>query len=212
MRKHSDIESVYDFYSKYCLNDNWIDGINIVISRALNQYANVLMVRFDLHYPARWVSTPFFDNPYSNFSNPMSKFIDSLNAKIKAEQIRKHNQGIGVNPTLVRFVWSRENDGSANDHYHVCLFLNKSRFQGVGRFDLNYQSLFSFIVEAWASALNIDEWNCKGLVYIPNNSIYKINRYSQPDYDKALQRAAYLAKEETKVRRSGVRCFGRSQK
>ncbi|MFM1699765.1 YagK/YfjJ domain-containing protein [Aeromonas salmonicida] len=49
-----------------------------------------------------------------------------------------------------------------------------------------------------------------GLVHFPKNAEYLIERNDIESLKKMLERAAYLAKHETKRRGEGYRCFGGS--
>jgi hypothetical protein len=49
-----------------------------------------------------------------------------------------------------------------------------------------------------------------GLVHFPKNAEYLIERNDIESLKKILVRAAYLAKNETKRRGEGYRCFGGS--
>ncbi|WP_349918597.1 YagK/YfjJ domain-containing protein [Aeromonas veronii] len=49
-----------------------------------------------------------------------------------------------------------------------------------------------------------------GLVHFPKNAEYLIERNDTESLKKMLELAAYLAKNETKRRREGCRCFGAS--
>ncbi|MEH8208106.1 YagK/YfjJ domain-containing protein, partial [Aeromonas veronii] len=68
---------------------------------------------------------------------------------------------------------------------------------------------------AWHSAVsdeNISLQDCKkmGLVHFPKNAEYLIERNDTESLKKMLVRTAYLAKNETKRRGEGYRCFGGS--
>ncbi len=212
MNKYRTTLNIHRIYSNYSLNEDRLDDIGFVINRALSKYSNVLMIRLDLHFPLSWGYGYYYDNPRNPKDKTMSRFMDSFKAKLKAQGLRLKRRLGRVNSTSVDYVWARENDTSDNDHYHLCLFLNYSRFRGLGLFDLNHDSLYTMITEAWASALNIEDFEAIGLAYIPDNPYCCINKHSQQDYERAFVRAAYLAKDNTKVIRSGVKSFDYSKK
>ncbi|HHC6593340.1 TPA: inovirus-type Gp2 protein [Vibrio parahaemolyticus] len=112
----------------------------------------------------------------------------------------------------VRFVWVRERDKSAHDHYHVVLLLNEDRFGRLGNITRE-GSLAWTISSAWASALNCDVDTIRHLVHFPDNACYVLDRKSKDfikQFNDLFYRLSYFAKNATKHNDEGNRCIGRS--
>lgn len=102
----------------------------------------------------------------------------------------------------VRYVWAREVGWGGRPHYHLLILLNRDAFYTVGRLRSLVPNMISRMGEAWASALKLSVDQIKGLVEIPNNAEYRIDRYTCPgDVDQLpalFHRASYLCKAATK--------------
>jgi hypothetical protein len=63
----------------------------------------------------------------------ISRFTDSLKARITALQARQRREGKRVWPTTLRFVWAREfGEIKGKKHYHAVLLLNRDTWCGPG--------------------------------------------------------------------------------
>jgi hypothetical protein len=69
--------------------------------------------------------------------------------------------------------------------------------------------------EAWASALGLPDDQVDGLVEIPRNAEYRLNRYLRAGDEDVLPglfyRASYLCKSATKLYGDNHHCFGCSR-
>ncbi|WP_439146116.1 inovirus Gp2 family protein [Vibrio sp.] len=199
-------------------NDSYLEGLRDVMNDSVAEFPRTYAARIDLRLPN------FRYDPYClsrdeivsynrNYTRLMKCFIQSLGSKISAQSQRKLNHGIKrVHRNNIRYGWCRERSTSESDHYHLVLFFNKDRFHTLG----NYRkrgSLASMIIEAWASALNMDFEDVYRLVHFPENHGYYLMdgkpEFSQ-QYQKLFHRLSYLAKKETKHYGEGRRNFGTS--
>jgi len=184
------------------LCENYLVSIRDVLEFSLAEYNRVYVQRIDLRYP----------NYYSEYnSGDISRFISSLNAKIKHDLKTKNKVG----KCNLRYIWVREQLSSENPHYHVALFLNKDVYFCLGDFTNDSGNLSAMIKEAWASALGVDYFVVENSVHFPKNSTYHIhkNRESyQEEYKMCFHRLSYLAKVNTKVYSNGLKNISTSRK
>ncbi|EQB3642348.1 YagK/YfjJ domain-containing protein [Raoultella ornithinolytica] len=92
------------------LNQYHLKKIEQTIDKALSEHPRVLAVRVDLHTP---VLKPLNDMPdEANFartdSSVISRFTDSLKAKISHYLNKREKEGKRVRKTSLRVVWARE--------------------------------------------------------------------------------------------------------
>lgn len=202
-----------DFNTRYL--DRTIDTINC----ACDEYNRIYALRIDLCLPQAPLERDCLSRDeiisYSrNRDKLMSRFIDSLKAKIESRDLQNSIRGKRIYRTSVRYIWCRERDTSINDHYHLALLFNKDRFYTLGDYNKR-DSLSGLIIEAWASALGMEFEFAKGLVHFPKNSGYYLME-GKPEfnkqYDDLFYRLSYLAKNKTKHYGEGNRNFGCSQR
>lgn len=183
-------------------NPYWQQRITETFHSALNAYTRVLALRVDLRLP---------DTPAASDAAVISRFTDSLKARINAYQHRKSRAGKRIWPTTLRFIWAREfglNNGKK--HYHVILLLNRDTWCGPGDYN-NPASLAGMIKQAWCSALKVDAQAHAVLARFPDNPVCWLTRGDEGALQQALKRAFYLAKEYTKMTGEGERNFGCSR-
>lgn len=193
------------------LSCEYLEAILRTLDAALGEHPRTFMVRFDLHLP----QLNFMDSPTFYDSSVISKFFRSLDAKIAHDRERKRRDGKRVHPCTLRYIWAKERAEADTDHYHVAIFLNNDAYSHLGAFSQSGRNLSTKIIEGWASALDLDEHNCNGLVHFPSDKpVYYLNcndaDFSQ-EYESALYRLSYLAKLETKHFGDRTRSFGCSQ-
>lgn len=199
-------------------NEHYLERLRDVMNNSIAEFPRTYAVRIDLRLPnIRFdpycmLSRDEIVSYNRNYTNLIKRFIDSLRSKLFAQSQRKINQGKRVHRNNVRYAWCRERSTSESDHYHLVLFFNKDRFHTLG----NYRkrgSLASMIIEAWASALNMDFEDVYRLVHFPENHGYYLMEgkpeFSQ-QYRNLFHRISYLAKKETKHYGEGRRNFGTS--
>ncbi|TPG63136.1 inovirus Gp2 family protein [Ewingella americana] len=146
----------------------------------------------------------------------MSRFIESLKAKIQALKTRKEKQGLRVHSSSLHYAWVRELSQDSKPHYHAVLFVNNDTFASLGHFTREGDNLGSLIQEAWCSALamqSASEYHT--LVHFPQNPLYYLN-INASDFEKVhnslMCRLRYFAKERSKVYSRVERSFGCSQR
>ncbi|WP_241662881.1 inovirus Gp2 family protein [Pseudomonas sp. Sample_9] len=181
----------------------YLNRLHETMVRALAQYPRVFTFRIDLRLPAR---TDLPDYAYTNVV--IERFIESFKAKIKhnrsqARQLNKH-----AHDSKVRYVWAREHGLYGKPHNHMAILLNR---EALGKFEAGRDNMFNRLVEAWASALGGAVEAVKGLVEIPTNPFYYLNR-GEPEVQAAFFRhTSYLSKSATKVFGDGSHGFGCSR-
>jgi len=192
------------------LSSAYLEIILKTMQTAIIYHPRTFMVRFDLHLP----QLNFCDSPVVYDSTVITKFFKSLTAKIRYDRFIKGRKVKRVHPCTLRYIWAKERAYADTDHYHVVIFLNKDAYSHLGNYNRNGQNLSTKIVEAWASALGLDDYSTRHLVHFPEDTpVYYINRnaqkYSQT-FGNAFYRLSYFAKLETKHYGDRTRSFGYS--
>lgn len=185
-------------YSGVPLAVNYLHAINNTMTKAVNEHCRTFAVRVDLHLPG---IVNDVDYPIDFENKLMSRFIDSFKAKLNAAEQRKRKAGKRIYPCTVRNLWARERCEAEKDHFHVFLFLNNDTYNRLGKYNQLGDNTLTRIIEAWASAIGVDEFSAMNLVQFPKDPIYYLDRNSptfSTDYAEAFQRASYLAKVTTK--------------
>lgn len=197
-------------------NEHYLRRLEHVLLSALDEHPITLAVRFDLHFSPAW-NTADSVCCYPNLSGTLlSRFIDSLKAKIQHYRNRLLKAGKRAHRCRLRYFWVREINTSVYSHYHFVLFVNKDLFRGLGDYREGTQGLGGMIQAAWLSALRLREYDgYRTLVEFPVNATYVLNTGSN-DHSAQLRqlafRLSYLAKEHTKVYSSRERSMGCSQR
>lgn len=197
-------------------NESYLSSIETVLNNALYEYPRMLAVRFDLRLPKSY-RDDFLDRDLPetyNTKKVISRFIDSLKAKIKHYLRIKNMEWKRNYSCTLRYVWCKEKSHSINSHYHFCVLLNKDVIRTLGEYHHN-NSLASMIRTAWVSALSLDEYQVKALIHFPENHSYIVNYKNceyQTQYDNLFYRLSYLAKNKTKTYSHQYRSFGCSYK
>lgn len=195
------------------INLHNLNRIMQTVEKAISQYGRVLAVRCDLRF-----ANVDPDNPdvFQNNDNAvMTRFIESLKSQVSVDLYRKAAQLARVHQTDVLYTWAREQDESIYQHYHVLILLNYNTYAFLGDYLTDSGSLANKIQKAWCSAAGLAYPDYASLVHFPDKPCYKLFRseiQTNPStYMDCLLRAAYLAKERTKIRGAGYRTFGTSQ-
>lgn len=184
----------------------YLNRLHKTMGQALIQYPRVFAFRVDLRLP---VETKLPDYAFTN--EVIERFIESFKAKIKhnrsqARQLNKH-----AHDSKVRYVWARELGQHGKPHYHLAILLNRDAFTALGKFEAGRDNMFNRLVEAWASALGLPVKDVKGLVEIPTNPFYYLNRGELGGQAAFFYRTSYLCKSATKVFGDGSHGFGCSR-
>jgi hypothetical protein len=188
-------------------NTTYLQRILRVREKATAEHTRTMAVRVDLRLP---------DEILINRQGLMSRFIESLDAKIAARYRSKLKQGKRTYPCHLRYAWVREmGEINQKSHYHMVLFVNNDTFNGLGSYGEDGAGLASLIREAWLSALQLSHhseyWT---LARFPDNPLYYLDVNSagyKEIYDQLTFRLSYFAKERTKDYSREERSFGCSQ-
>ena len=153
----------------------YLSRLKCTVDLALEQYSRLLAFRVDLRLP---VGIDLPDHAYTN--KVISRFVASFNAKIEHNRDKARERNLYAHDCKVRYVWAREVGWGGRPHYHLLILLNRDAFYTVGRLRSLVPNMISRMGEAWASALKLSVDQIKGLVEIPNNAEYRIDRYTCP--------------------------------
>ena len=186
----------------YEYNPFWQQRIRETVLHALNVHPRLMALRVDLRLPDVLAATD---------AAVISRFINALKARIDTYQKRKHREGKRVHTTRLHYVWAREFGVlRGKKHYHLLLLVNRDTWCGAGDYR-DPGSLAGMIKQAWCSALQVDTERYATLANFPIRPVVWLERGDDASLQDALDRAAYLAKEYTKVNGTGERNFGCSR-
>lgn len=191
---------------EYSYNKKYQNIFVDVINQAVDDFPRTLALRIDLRFPS--------DYKYSNSNLEITRFIESLKAKLSVDCLRKNKLWGRRWRNRLRYIWVRETGNSnRRKHYHALLLLNKDLYHGAGKFDSD-NSLAALIQQAWYSALGLDSTMYSSLVHFPVSGVFHLN-INKEDYEQKLnyllKRMEYLAKDYTKNYDDGYRSIGRSR-
>lgn len=191
---------------QYSYNEKYQHSFYEVINHAVREFPRTLALRVDLRFPG--------DYRYDRSSKDITRFAESLKAKLKVDCRYKNRRWRRNWHNRLRYVWVREiGENNFRKHYHILLLLNKDLYHGAGRYR-DDDSLASLIQEAWCSALGLDPKQYAALVHMPEKGCYYLNGNS-PDYREQvralMKRMDYLAKDHTKCYDDGYRSIGKSR-
>ncbi|MCD1125201.1 inovirus Gp2 family protein [Jinshanibacter sp. LJY008] len=189
------------------LNPDYLNRMTKTIQSALNEHLRTFALRVDLRLP---------DDVLARIDSAViSRFFDSLKAKLKADSNKKRAEGKRIHHSTLRYVWVREfNQPGEKKHYHVLLLLNKDAYAFLGDYRASEGNLAALITQAWLSALGINDKRYQSLTYFPKNPCYYLDAKTlgiNGVYAELMVRVSYLAKERSKVSDDGERNFGCSQ-
>jgi hypothetical protein len=187
----------------------YLSDLKHTIELALAEYPRVLAFRVDLRLP-QGAELP--DYAYTN--QVISRFFESFTKKIQYHQERVAERGYSRG-CKVRYVWSREIGQGGRQHYHRLILLNRDAYYTVGRLGSDRVNMISRIEESWAGALGLPVDLMRGLVHIPKNAEYLIDRVNRrrkgDELTDLFYRASYLCKVATKSYGDRQRGFGTSR-
>lgn len=200
----------------YKFNRDNMEKILSVSNNAMECHTRVFAFRVDFHFPkmAFWEMLFAISPDYGGDS--INVFAAEFNKLIGNDIVNRRSNGKRVHPTTVRYIWAREQTADAAlPHFHLLIFLNRDTYFKLGRFDSAEMNLANKVRMAWFKALSDDDVTIafcieNGLVHFPKNPEYHFGKDDEEQYLNMLMRAAYLAKEDTKRRGEGYRCFGGS--
>jgi hypothetical protein len=187
----------------------YLSALKQTIDSAMDQYPRVLAFRADLRLP-QGVDLP--DYVYTN--EVISRFFESFTKKIQHHQKRLGERGYSRG-CKVKYVWARELGEERRPHYHLLIMLNRDAYYSVGRLGSGRVNMISRMEESWAGALGLSVDQVKGLVHIPHNAEYRVDRYvrggDMDELAKLFHRASYLCKAPTKAYGDRQRGLGTSR-
>ena len=198
------------------LNQNYVTRIQDTITKALNEYPRVMVLRIDLRLPD--IET----GSYKTDSGLVTRFVVSLKAQIEADLLKKRNAGKRVHTCRVRHIWAREFNECGKKHYHVALLFNREAYAYPGSYTGTggeyTHNLAMMIMEAWIRALGlntvVNHQQYYPLVEFPANGYYHLSK-NHNDFTAQLSnvtdRLNYLAKDYSKDNSDSQRNFGCSQ-
>ncbi|NOI20944.1 inovirus Gp2 family protein [Vibrio coralliilyticus] len=172
----------------------YLEGIESVLEKALEQYARLFVVRVDLNLPADF---------RGDDSAVMTRFFRSLKSQIAAYRRRSARlNGKPYRETTIRYVWAKECDTSTSSHYHVALIFDRNVFRSLGDFGEYQQSLANRIRNAWKRSVDaIYSGKEKPAIHFSKQGQYHLLRNSE-EFEAVFQsvfyRLSYLAKRRTK--------------
>ncbi len=182
-----------------------------VINNAVKEHPRTLALRMDLHDPVILDNGDTISCFANTDSGAISRFTNSLKAKLAADEQRKRKEGKRVHPNTLRYAWVREFTQNGKRHFHVFLFLNKDAYYHLGDFNMDDDTLRTMITSAWCSALTLTHEEGLHLVQYPANGKYILNRddiLNEIYPGDLLNRIDYLTKVKSKVFGDGDRNFG----
>lgn len=188
------------------LNVDYQQAFYNVINNAVDEFPRTLALRIDLRFPG--------DYQYGDSNRDVTRFIESLKAKLLVDCRRKNRRWRRNWNNRLRYVWVREvGELNHRKHYHVLLLLNKDFYRSAGVYKVD-GSLYALIQQAWCSALGLKLTQYSAFVNMTENGCFYLNRNS-PNYmgqvTGLLKRMEYLAKNHTKCYDDGYRSIGMSR-
>lgn len=187
----------------------YLSALKHAIELTLAEYPRVLAVRVDLRLP-QGIELP----EYAYTNQVISRFFESFTRKIQYHQERVRERGY-ARGCKVRYVWSREVGQRGRQHYHLLILLNRDAYYTIGRLGSERVNMISRIEESWASALGLPVDQVRGLVHIPKDAEYRVDREIRcgkvDELPALFYRASYLCKKATKSYGDRQRGFGASR-
>lgn len=192
----------------FTYNLDYQSSIAATVANALQSHNRVTAIRVDLRLPDN------FDG--LGMSNSiMTRFIESLKAKVAADLRRKQQAWKRNLVCKLKYDWVREvGPINGKKHFHVLLLLNKDVYHSLGDFNEESGNLSAMIRQAWCSALGLSFPENQQLVHFPSGGVVYMDK-KHPEFMQqqklVLDKADYLAKEATKYYGDGERSFGCSR-
>lgn len=183
-----------------------LESLYTVTACALAQYSRVFAFRFDLHLPT-WMD----GTPEGFLNTALSRFFESLKAKIRHDRARAAKKNGYAHDTVVRYFWVREVGDRGRIHYHCTVLLNGDAYNWLGSYQSERQNMANRVFGAWASALGLTPDQARGLVHFPANPSFLLTRDDPESVAVFFHRASYTCKAATKQISCGHHSFGSSR-
>jgi len=184
----------------------YLGALKRTVDNTLNQYSRLLGFRIDLRLP---IGIDLPDYVYTN--QVISRFIESFKAKIEHNRLKARERYLYAHGSKVRYVWAREEGAGHRPHYHILILLNRDAFYTMGKLQSDNANMISRLQEAWASALGLQVDQVVGLVEIPDNATYRVDREDDRALVDLFHRGSYLCKVASKAYGNGQHGFGCSR-
>lgn len=181
---------------------NYLDRTYETIQRSLEHYPRTLALRVDLRFPQQ--THPWW---HGQENKVLQHFFDSFKAKIEHDRRRAKVCNRYAHDSIVRYIWSREQDTSSSPHFHCLLLLNRDAYYALGDIRSMQENLVNRIRAAWGVALGLSWAESHPLVHFPKRGVYRLNRGDQAGFAKLFYRASYFTKEITKSYGNWVHAF-----
>lgn len=181
----------------------FLERLYDTINRALTEYARVFAIRIDLRIPV------IMAEPQDN--RVISRFIDSLKAKIAHDRKQAMKQRHSNHDSSLRYFWTKEHSEDGRPHYHVLLLLNRDAYNTLGHYQHDAKNMYTRIQEAWMSALGLSSDGGEMFVHFSENGQYHVNRADLASFAELFYRASYLCKVKSKRYGDYSHSFGSSR-
>ena len=182
-----------------CITE-YLDKTHQVINTHRAYHSRVFAIRLDLRLPS-------FVNTECYSSDMINRFICSLRAKLKHSYQSGLRQGRRMHEPGFRYLWARELGQDGHPHYHLLLLFNRDAYFTLGNMSSPEGNLYSKLSSAWASALDIEEYDSRGLVNVAGTFHLK----SGEDIGPLFLAASYICKEHSKEFGAKHHAFGGSR-
>lgn len=188
------------------LIENYLDRIDKILQTALLHHPRVSALRFDLRLPQGMQVA-------ENHNGLMTAFWERLKDRIESDRAQATRTLHMAHDTSVHYVWAREYDETGNrPHWHCVLLVNKDAYYGIGRLWAEEENMYKRIVAAWNSALGLLPGHDLGLVHVPDNPVYHLDRNSDgSDFSDLFYRLSYFAKARSKQYGGFINAFDGSR-
>ena len=195
-------------YLPHSYNPTYQSNIASTIVKSLQSHSRVMALRVDCRFPDGYTYA-------GQRTAVITRFFESLKAKVKADLSRKEKQWGRKLVCELKYAWVREfGDINGKKHFHVLVLVNKDVYHSLGDYTQAAGTLSAMAQQAWCSATQLPYPDYQHLTHFPDRGVYYLEANS-PDLalqlEKLLNRANYLAKEATKLYGDGERSFGCSR-
>jgi hypothetical protein len=188
------------------LIENYLYQTWKIIQTALLYHPRITAMRFDLRLP-QGMRTPKPEGIV------MTAFWECLKDRIEHDRARAKKDRDRGHDTSVHHIRVMEYDQPGErPHWHCVLLVSREAYLGLGRIGSEEMSMYDRIVAAWNSALGLVPGVDSGLVHIPHNPVYHLDRNSDgSDFRELFYRLSYFAKARSKQYGGSVNAFGGSR-
>ena len=200
---------VYKDKNKEGLVEEYLEKMEQVLNKALDDYPRSLAVRVDLNLPK-----DFNDDS----SEVLTRFFRSLKAQVKADMKNESKRGwCKYRNCSLRYVWTKEccTPTSTSSHYHVMLFFNRDIYNCLGLLEDGRSNLANRIRTAWKRSITASyKGTERAVVHFSTQGVYSIivkKDTFEKVKSKAFYRMSYFAKLRTKNYGNNYKNFGTSR-